>query len=209
MSLDSIFIQGFAIGFLIAAPVGPLGMLCIQRTLAHGFLFGVLTGVGVALADAIYGMIAAFGLTVISDFLIAQRFILTLGGGLFLCWLGFLSLKSAFKKTAETVFNQQTSKFGAFSSAFLITITHPLTIISYIAIFSSNAIQINEPNHVSAMVMTSAIASGSMTWWLILSTFVTVIRKNVSKKWMRGINLASGILILAFGVYAIAMAFAI
>jgi len=128
------WLSGLAIGFSIAAPVGPIGVLCVRRTLVEGRTSGFVSGLGAASADAIYGSIAAFGLTLISNFLITQQVWLRLIGGLFLCCLG---LKTLLAKPAEQAATAKgNGLIGAYVSTFFLTLTNPMTIISFAAIFA-------------------------------------------------------------------------
>src|SRR5688572_5363702 len=117
-----LFIKGLIIGFSIAAPVGPIGLLCIRQTLARGRMIGLAIGLGAATADAVYGAVAAFGLTAISDFLVAQKRPLGLIGGLFLCYLG---LRTFFSRPATDSAAAKGGNFiAAFSSTFFLTLTN-------------------------------------------------------------------------------------
>jgi len=142
------FLRGFAIGFSIAAPVGPIGVLCIRRTLAEGRASGLVSGLGAATADAIYGCIAGFGLTFISTFLVSQQAWLHLVGGVFLCYLG---LKTLFAKPAEgAALDRANGLVAAYASTFFLTITNPMTIISFAAIFAGLGLATTSGNYVSA-----------------------------------------------------------
>src|ERR1700737_1524899 len=132
------FIKGLILGFAIAAPVGPIGVLCIRRSLADGQRAGLATGLGAATADALYGCIAAFGLTAVSGFLIKQQFWLGLFGGLFLCYLG---LRTFLTKTAETPGRAKGGTVGAaYFSTFFLTVTNPMTILSFVAVLLVSAL---------------------------------------------------------------------
>src|SRR5881409_981452 len=128
------FVRGVAIGFSIAAPVGPIGVLCIRRTLAEGRLCGFASGLGAATADAVYGCVAGFGLTAVSNLLVSQQTWLRLIGGLFLCYLG---VKSFFAGPAQTAAAPKSGALaGAYASTFLLTLTNPMTILSFAAVFA-------------------------------------------------------------------------
>ena len=129
------FARGLVIGLAIAAPVGPIGLLCIRRSLADGFPLGFLTGLGAAAADGVYGAIAAFGLTAVSSFLVAQQRWLALGGGLALLWLGWQSIRRPPADTAADG-GGNTSRAGAFASTFVLTLANPATILSFVAVFA-------------------------------------------------------------------------
>src|SRR5690554_447237 len=127
-------LQGLMIGFAIAAPVGPIGLLCIQRTLAYGQLTGLVTGLGAASADAIYGLVAGFGLTAISAFLVEQQLWLGLAGGLFLCYLGVRTILTP--PAAQAAQIRAGGRWAAYGSTFLLTLTNPMTIFSFMGIFA-------------------------------------------------------------------------
>ncbi len=197
--------EGFLIGLSLAAPVGPMGLLCIQKTLAGGFVLGMLTGIGIALADAIYGMMAAFGVTAISDFLIAHKSVLSFGGGLFLIWIGIKNLFSKPSLEETAVLQPREHGFSAFSTAFLLTLTNPLTVFTYIAIFAGASI--NVANNWGAIAITLAIFAGSMAWWLMLSGFVALTKAKIRPRHVGAISHVSGIILVGFGLYALSSAF--
>jgi len=197
----SIFIRGFLIGISIAAPVGPIGVLCIRRTLSEGRLSGLISGLGAASADAIYGVVAGFGLTVISSFLVAQQTWFRIIGGIFLCLLGIRTLIS---KPSETeVQSQGKGLAGNFFSIFILTLTNPITILSFAAIFAGLGLMQENRDYYSALMMVSGVFSGSALWWIALSQGVGIFRKHINYQWMVWINRISGTVILSFGVLAL------
>ena len=204
MNTPFLIAQGLIIGFSLAAPVGPMAMLCIQRTLAGGLGLGLLSGLGIAVADAVYGLTAAFGLTMVSDFLIAYKTGLGLGGGLFLLYLGIQTICS-YKQSSQATSTQATGHLSAFGSAFLLTLTNPMTILAYVAIFSSAAISI-DGTHSAAFIMTGAILIGSLGWWVFLCGLVAATKHKLNAKYMRAISLVSGLILSGFGLYAIGSA---
>lgn len=193
----SFFLKGLLLGFSIAAPVGPIGILCIRRTIAHGRVSGFISGLGAATADAFYGFIAGFGLTVISSFLVNQQIILKLVGGLFLLYLGyttFISLpseKSANVKGADLI--------GDYFSTLGLTITNPLTILSFIAVFAGLGLVHKGANYFSAFLLVFGVFLGSVLWWIILSGVIGFFRKNFKTRSLRWVNIISGSIILVFG----------
>ena len=130
----TLYLRGLAIGFSIAAPGGPIGVLCIRRTLAEGRVSGLVSGLGAATADTIYGCFAAFGLTSISYFLVSQQVGMRLIGGVFLCYLGIKTLLA--RPAQQAASGKGNGLFGDFSSAFFLTLTNPMTIIAFAAIFA-------------------------------------------------------------------------
>jgi len=194
-------LRGLAIGFSIAAPVGPIGVLCIRRTLAEGRASGFVSGLGAASADGIYGCIAGFGVTFISNFLVTQQVWLRLIGGVFLCYLG---LKTLLAKPAEQAgFAKGNGLVGAYASTFFLTLTNPMTIISFAAIFAGLGLASASGNYVSAGVLVSGVFGGSALWWLILSGGVGVFREKVNPQGLQWVNRISGAIIIGFGLFAL------
>jgi threonine/homoserine/homoserine lactone efflux protein len=196
----SFLAKGAAIGLSIAAPVGPIGVLCIRRTLAHGRLAGLACGLGAATADSLYGCIAAFGLTAISNFMVSQASWLNLGGGVFLCYLGVTTM---LRPPAATQGPSGVEDLGsAFASTLLLTLTNPMTILSFVAVFAGFGLA-RSPSYPAAGALVAGVFAGSSLWWLILTAAVARLRRRVGEAWMRAINRASGGVIAAFGLYAL------
>jgi threonine/homoserine/homoserine lactone efflux protein len=181
--------------------VGPIGVLCIQRTLVQGRVFGLVSGLGAATADGIYGLIAGFGLTVISNFLIGQQFWLRLVGGLFLCYLGVKTLTSKASETSAKA--QGKNLLSAYSSVFLLTLTNPMTILSFAAIFVGLGVADHQNNSVTAFILVLGVFLGSALWWLILSSCVSFFKHRISKKSLTTINRFSGVIILMFAAMSL------
>lgn len=196
------FIKGVIIGFSIAAPVGPIGVLCIRRTLAEGRLSGFLSGIGAATADATYGMIAGFGLTSISNFLIGQQIWVRIIGGLFLCYLGIKTFNT--KPSDETISSNKQGLLSNYISTFLLTITNPMTIISFAAVFAGLGIGTIQTNYFSSLVLVIGVFFGSGLWWLTLSSIVNVLGKRFNTKRFIWVNKVSGLIVSIFGIIALA-----
>lgn len=194
----SFFIQTFIIGFSIAAPVGAIGVLCIRRTLSHGKLAGFLSGMGAATADMFYGSLAAFGLTAITNVLVDNAFWLKLVGGLFLLYLGIKTFLE--KPPQEKNDDVKVNKASMYFSTFFLTITNPLTILSFLAIFAS---VFAGQKIISPWLMILGVFAGSATWWFALSFGVGLMRSKLSQTHMVWINRISGIIILLFGVLSL------
>jgi len=195
------FYKGLLIGFSIAAPVGPIGILCIKRTIASGRLIGLLSGLGAATADALYGCIAAFGLTVISNFLLQQQIWLRLIGGAFLCYLGIKTILS--QPLISPFVATQNSLLSSYGSTFILTLTNPLTILSFAAIFAGFGLVKAGAGYSTAAITVLGVFIGSSCWWVILSGVTSLLRKRISISGLRWINRISGSIILGFGVIAI------
>jgi threonine/homoserine/homoserine lactone efflux protein len=197
-------LQGLALGFAIAAPVGPVGLLCIRRTMERGIKSGVSSGLGAASADAIYGSIAAAGLTLIADFLTDQKFWLGLGGGLFLLYLGIQSLVSK-PPQKENQANEipQTTLAKDFFSTLVLTLSNPMTIFSFIAIFSGFNAASDTIFYSSAFILVLGVFCGSAFWWLTLSIAVNFLRQRITDQVIFYINKAAGLAIIGFAIYLI------
>ena len=199
-----IMLQGLALGFAIAAPVGPVGLLCIRRTMERGIKSGVFSGLGAASADAIYGTIAAAGLTLIADFLTAQQFWLGLGGGLFLLYLGIQSLATRPpEKEAQVNETAQGSLIKDFFSTLALTLSNPITIFSFIAIFSGFNAASDSIYYSSAFILVLGVFCGSALWWLTLSIGVNFLRQRMTDKVIFYINKAAGLAIIGFAIYLV------
>jgi threonine/homoserine/homoserine lactone efflux protein len=191
--------RGLLIGFSIAAPVGPIGVLCIRRTLAEGRAMGLATGLGAAAADAVYGAVAGFGLTLVSGFLVDQQRWLRLGGGLFLCYLGVRTLLGPPADRAAAAGGS--SRLAAFASTFVLTLTNPTTILSFVAVFAG--LGVGAGGLGGAGLVVAGVFLGSAAWWLILSGGVSLLRARVGPGVLRWVNRLSGLVILAFGLLAL------
>jgi threonine/homoserine/homoserine lactone efflux protein len=194
-------LRGLVIGFAIAAPVGPIGVLCIRRSFAQGRVAGLVSGLGAATADAIYGFVAAFGLTFVSGILIGQQQWIRLIGGLFLCYLGIRTFIA--KPAAEPSSAEGTGLAGAYVSTFFLTLTNPMTILSFAAVFAGLGIGSAAGNYLSAALLVLGVFLGSGLWWLLLSGGVSLLRTRLKPRALRWVNTISGIIILGFGVTAI------
>jgi threonine/homoserine/homoserine lactone efflux protein len=193
--------KGIILGFAIAAPVGPIGILCIRRTLQFGRFSGLCSGLGAAAADVVYACIAAFGLTFISNILMAGQFWLRFVGGCFLLYLGWKTFFAKVDDSTEEV--GHTNLAGDFVSTFFLTLTNPMTIFSFLAIFAGLGLSSMESVYFEAFSLVSGVFLGSSAWWLLLSEGVTLFRKRVSSKVRRRINRLAGIIIICFGIAAL------
>ena len=193
--------RGLVIGFSIAAPVGPIGVLCIRHTLAKGRAYGLVFGLGAATADAIYGCIAGFGLTFISSILVNQQGWIRFAGGVFLCYLGLRTFLS--RPAEQTASARGSGLIGAYVSAFLLTLTNPITILSFAAIFAGLGLANTSGDYVSAGILVLGVFTGSALWWLALSGGVGMFRAKFTPDWLRWVNRISGIIITTFGLLAL------
>jgi threonine/homoserine/homoserine lactone efflux protein len=193
----TIFLEGLIIGFSIAAPVGPIGILCIRRTLTGGRGTGFISGLGAATADAFYGGVAAFGLTFISGFLLGNQVLLKTAGGIFLLLMGARILPS--HQSHKEMRKESEGFIGAYLSTFFLTLTNPMTILSFAAVFAGLGISGMGKNYFLATLLVSGVFVGSALWWLILSGSVGIFKERLStyELW---INRISGCVIMGFGI---------
>jgi threonine/homoserine/homoserine lactone efflux protein len=200
MDISYLF-RGLVIGLSIAAPVGPIGVLCIRRTLAEGRITGLISGLGAATADAIYGCIAAFGLAFISNFMVSQQTWLRLVGGLFLCYLGVRTWQA--KPAGQAATSQAKGLAGAYVSTFLLTLTNPMTILSFAAIFAGLGLASASGGYLSAGILVLGVFTGSALWWLILSGGVGLLREKTNARGLQWVNRISAAVIAGFGLLAL------
>ncbi len=196
-----LFLKSLAIGVAVAVPMGPLSVILIRRTLAHGYGAGLVGGLGVAIADGFYGAVAAFGLTAISAALIEHQLWLRLVGGAFLVWLGLKIFFSESKARGATA--GERGPGGGFFVMMGLTLTNPLTILSFGAIFASLGPLTPSGDYGAAITMTMGVALGSILWWVVLCGAMTLLRRRITGRVMTWLNRIAGALIAAFGIAAL------
>jgi len=255
----SFYLRGLLIGLSIAAVVGPMSVLCMQRTIARGFAYGLISGLGVATADALYGSVAAFGVTVIAALLVNLHVWVRLIGGGFLIYLGIKTLlgkpadRTAIPKTGtgqgnhdpardqgnhvvhdegdhvarhagnhvaqeqgnhkglplhtaendERIIGRITGYGGAYFSTLGLTLTNPLTILSFAAIFAGLGVAGSRGSAAGALLVVLGVFTGSALWWCILTGGISLLRTRLTPLWLLWINRLSGSVIAIFGVLAI------
>ncbi|MCC8987663.1 MAG: LysE family translocator [Candidatus Contendobacter sp.] len=195
------------IGFAIAAPVGPIGLLCIQRTLTRGRWSGVLSGLGAASADALYGCIAGFGLAALAGLLLAWQTELQIVGGLFLLYLGGQTWRMPPAIAPAQAQPTRVGLLGDYLSTLALTLTNPVTILAFLAIFAGLGLAAEQQDFIAAAWLVSGVFLGSLLWWLFLAGAVGLVRGRLTPKRLRWVNRASGILIAGFGAWAMGTAF--
>lgn len=203
-----IFLKGILIGFAVAAPVGPIGLLCIRRTLSGGHLAGFTAGLGAALADTLFGSIAVFGLTLVWEILMANSKWFALGAGIVLIYIGIMEWRSKPKDLLLPTPQSAAGLVSGFVSTFFLTLANPLTILSFAAVFAGFGIEghrVTEdgetPNYVLMTELISGVFIGSACWWLMLSGGVDVIRHRLNATMLTWLNRISGTGLLGFGIY--------
>lgn len=194
------FLKGLAIGFAMAVPVGPIGIMCIRKTLTEGRLRGVIIGLGAATADLFYGTVAAFGLTIISDILVDQRFWIRLVGGALLLFLG-IRIFCAQPKDPKIVINNKGILRSYLTTVFL-TLTNPLTIFAFVAVFAALGLG-DGLSYFSSSILVGGVFIGSGLWFLLLSSGAIFFRKKLDLVGLGWVNKIAGILVIISGLIAI------
>lgn len=209
VTLD-LYLRGLAIGFAIAFALGPIGLLVIRRTVDRGWAYGFLSGVGVATADALYGAIAAFGLTAVSEVLVGIDRPLGIAGGAVLVILAVRSLRSALRSAdgvaARSEGRRLDSPLAAWASMVALTATNPATILSFAALFASIGAGTGGP--AGAMSVVVGVFTGSVAWWALLTGVIAGLRARLTPRVVRWLNIVSALVIGGFGVVAIGLGIA-
>jgi threonine/homoserine/homoserine lactone efflux protein len=199
----TLFLSSLLIGLSIAAPVGPIGLLTIQRSLDHGPRAGLATGLGAAVADAVYGALGAYGVRWLIDALVAARAPLAIFGGAFLLWMAWQLVRTPPAATAATAAPAR-SHGQYFVGTFLLTMSNPATIFSFIAIFGAMSGGIGAHAAASPALMVLGVLLGSAAWWLFLSSAVGRLRDRFDARWRRRINLLSAAVLAGFALWQLA-----
>jgi threonine/homoserine/homoserine lactone efflux protein len=192
-------IKGLIIGLSIAVPVGPIGLLCIRRTLTQGRMVGFLSGLGAATADGLYGAIAGFGLTFLVNFIIGKQIWLRLIGGGLLCILGAKTFLS--KPAEQGASTEGSSLWNAYLSTFFLTLTNPMTILFFTAVFAGLGVGSTGDHYLLAGFLVLGVFIGSASWWLVLSNFTGILRGLLNVKSLQWLNRISGLIIMGFGLF--------
>ena len=198
-----LFCKSMLLGLAVAAPLGPIGVLCINRALERGFWAGVAGGLGTALADAIYACLAAIGFSALTATLATLAPWLKLAGGLFMLWLGWKSLRSNLRRAAEPA---RTSEFrglsGTIAATFLLTLTNPVTIFSFAALFAGLGLT-DSPGATNALAVVAGVFLGSLLWWFLLSGGVALAQRRLPEGFSLCVSRMSGLVLMGFGFYAL------
>jgi threonine/homoserine/homoserine lactone efflux protein len=190
-----LFFESFVLGLSVAAPVGPIGLLCIRRTMESGLWLGFACGLGAATADAIYGLLAAFGTNAITSEMMAHQRLLQLIAALFVAFMGISTLRAPVARRAA-----EKHAFGvlrSWLSTFALTIVNPATILSFAALFAT---MVSPGSSTSPWWLVTGVFLGSMAWWLFLSTIVDRTRSALSPVRLRLINVVAGCVLVGFAV---------
>ncbi len=200
-------IKGLLIGISVSAPLGPIGVLCIQRTLNKGFKSGFVSGAGAASADIIYAIIAGFSITYISDFLIEYQTYIRIIGGAFLILVGIRISISNPAKQIRKLRVKGNNYYKDYITSFLITVSNPITILAFGAFFTAFDMIDKNVNNFDITIMIIAVFSGSLIWWISLISIVTIFKTRIRLRNLLWINRITGILIVLFAAFVIISAF--
>jgi threonine/homoserine/homoserine lactone efflux protein len=193
------FIKGFLVGFFVACPLGPIGIICLQRTFSRGYPAGLFFGLGISTADAIYAFIAALGVTAISSFVMSQQLWLRLIGGIVVFGLGIRIAGQAGKQIISPT-PQNGMFWGAYFSALILALMNPAVIISFTAIFAGLGIMIVDSNYFPLFLLIAGVFSGSALWYVLLNSIASLLKRKFTDTFILKINRLSGSLIAGFGL---------
>jgi threonine/homoserine/homoserine lactone efflux protein len=191
------------VGLVIAVPVGPVGVLCVRRTIFEGRLFGFMSGLGAASADTVFGIVAGFGLTVVSDLLLGWQAWLRAAGGLFLLWIGIAALRKRVAVTARPA-RSANNLAGAYLTTFALTISNPVTILAFLGVFAAVGFSGEQATLARAAMLVLGVLAGSLLWWAGLSLGAGIFRKRFTERHLVWLNRASGLILGVSGVALLA-----
>ena len=194
---SALFLKGFVIGLMVAVPVGPIGLLCVNRSLSKGPAYGLASGLGVSTADAISAGIVALGLTLVSSFLISHQLWLRLIGGIFLCYVGIKIYTT--QPSEPSAWDKEQNLLHAYASTFFLTFTNPLTLLSFVAIYAGWGVEDLTGHYLASAILTAGVFCGSAIWWVLLSSGMPAVRMMFSHAGLRWMHRISGAIIAGFG----------
>lgn len=201
------FFQGLVLGLAVAVPVGPIGLLCLQRSLVHGRRHGFVSGLGAATADACYGLVAALGLTAVSAWLLGLQTWLQLGGGLILLGLALRFLLTAPQPLAEPAATDSNAPgpglLPAFASVFALTLANPATLLSFLAVFAALGLGAQPSAGFDGLLLVAGVFLGSSAWWLTLTLAAGLLRRRLDARGLRAVNRLAGLSLLLLAAWSL------
>lgn len=206
--MDLLFIiKGLLIGVAVSAPLGPIAVLCIQRTMSKGFMSGLVSGFGAVTADIIYAVIAGFGITLIRDFLMDNQMLLRITGGVFLIFMGIKIFFANPAKQIRKLRAKGNRYFTDFITSFFLTISNPITVIAFGALFAGFQIITENTGTFNIVILITSVMTGAIIWWLLLTAIISIFRKKIRLRNLLWINKVTSILILIFAIFVVISAF--
>jgi len=201
--LLTFLLKGVLVGIVIAVPVGPVGVLCVRRSIFEGKLFGFVSGLGAASADTVFGIVAGFGLTVVADTLLGYQDWLRLAGGLFLLWIGIAALRKRVVAVARPK-RSANNLFGAYVTTFALTISNPVTILAFLGVFAAVGFSGHQATLRRAAMLVAGVLLGSLLWWAGLSLGAGLFRNRFADYHFVWLNRASGAVLTLSGLALLA-----
>jgi len=196
--LLAFFLKGVLVGIVIAVPVGPVGVMCVRRTILDGKLAGFVSGLGAATADAVFGIIAGFGLTAVSDLLIGYQHWLRVAGGCYLLYIGGRAFAAEPPAELESESDAE-SLLGDFASTFALAVINPITVLAFIGIFAAIGLSGSQATFGRASILVLGVWCGSLLWWLGLSLGVGRVRDSIEPRHLAWISRGSGAILFLSG----------
>lgn len=191
--------QGFLLGFVVSMPIGPIGLLCIQRTLSHGWLRGMSAGIGATLADLIYAGMVGFGITIVSDFLVEWAAWLPLPAAGLVLFLGYRAISTPVVEGDAAKAGR--SAYATAAASFSLMLGNPLTLVGFTAVFAALGGATRITGTTSASLLVVGVFSGCLSWWAMLAGCAALLRKRFRPVALVWINRVSGIVLVAFGLW--------
>jgi len=196
--MSALFQTGLKIGFLVAAPVGPIALLIVRRTLNEGRLAGMVSGFGAATADLLCGLVAALGVSAVTTLIDSHRGALQLIGGLFMVVLGVNTFRAKDPAAAKRPLHER-NFFLAYLFTFLLTLSNPITLLGLVAVLA--AFNVGGQTHLEALTLGGGVFLGSALWWVFLCSIAGWLGRKLGNRTLHAINLVAGVLILGFGLW--------
>lgn len=201
--IPAIFIKGVIIGLLVSAPLGPIGIMCIQRTLNRGYMSGFVSGLGAAAADTIFAIIAGFGFTIIINFIEEKHIYFQILGGIFVLYIGYRIFNTNPVKQLKLQRLNKTRLSQDFVSVFFLTISNPMAVFLFLAIMAAIKVASDLLSYFELSVLIAGIAGGSILWWFVLASVANRFRKRIRLKSIWWLNKITGSVVFLFGLAVI------
>ncbi len=201
--IPAIFVKGIIIGLLVSVPLGPIGIMCIQRTLNRGYMAGFVSGLGAAAADIIFAIIAGFGLTIIINFIEERHLYFQILGGLFVLYIGYRIFNTNPVKQLRLQRLNKARLSQDFVSVFLLTISNPIAIFLFIAIMAALKVANDLLSFFELSILVAGIAGGAILWWFVLASIANRFRERIRLKSIWWLNKITGSVVFLFGLAVI------